>query len=126
MGRRTVVDVPYRRADGKMIHLSVDAVECGVPGLAIMRGADGSGHTIVHVPTGFGVGWFPGSVEPEAVLACAFELDALADWTVPLPDAGALSRDVLPVLAHYGAKDYCGPRRPEFYETDEPEAASHA
>lgn len=121
------ISVPYIRADGTMIRLDIDATECGVPGLAISPGVDGSGHTIIHVPSGYAAAWFPDAVDPEAVLTCAFELDAIADWTVPVIDAGALREAVYPVLAYYGAEDYHGKRRrPEFYETGDPEAVSHA
>ena len=63
----------------------MDAVPCGVPGLAIHAAPDADGWVITHIASGCRAAWFP-DASPEWVLACAQELGTLGDWTAsPLP-----------------------------------------
>lgn len=85
----------------------VDGLPCGVPGLAITRAPETIGYTITHVRSGCAVLWFP-DTDPEGVLAAAFELGQVADWTLTGADLAALriGRHVHAIGRSYGAHIY--------------------
>lgn len=84
----------------------VDAVPCGVPGLAI-NADHGTPATwvITHIRSGLAVAYFP-AVSPEAVLAAAQALGTLADWTMSAEDVAdhITLGDVLDTVKPWGGE----------------------
>jgi hypothetical protein len=83
--------------------VTVDALPCGVPGLAIHARHKAPGWAITHIRSGLGVALFSAS-DPEAVLAAAQALAPLADWTASAWDISdaVTGNEVLAVTARYG------------------------
>lgn len=94
--------IVIRQWNGREIgDMVVDAVPCGVPGLAVHAAVRASGWVVTHVPSGCRVAWFP-DASPEYVLACAQALGELGDWTAGFP-APRLAGQALGVIGEFGA-----------------------
>lgn len=94
--------IAYRDENGVIGSRQVEAFPTETAGLAIHRDVDRDAWVLTHQPSGYAVGRWPESTDPEAILACAAELGNVADWTVPLMNARLLGNAAGPVLRRWG------------------------
>jgi hypothetical protein len=81
------------------LETEVDACLTPTPGLVIHEAVGAEGWVITHSSSGFGVARF---ADPEAALAAATELGALADWSGPVDLDAALASGAAAVAARWG------------------------